>query len=101
MIGGRLFGQIRPWASLAAGAAGVRPLPFLLWSALGSFLYSAALLWVWLAGLKVWINSPDVRWLMIVAVILGFFGVTGYLGVRHVRTAGEADEIEEPECAPE
>ncbi len=84
LFAGRLVGQIRPWASLAAGMAGVRAGPFVLWTALGSLFYSTALLGIWLTGLRIWLRAPQMRWLLVIAMIVGFFGVTVYFGLRHV-----------------
>lgn len=98
LVGGRLVGQIRPWGSLAAGTAGVRAFPFLLWTGLGSFVYSAALLALWLAGVKIWVNSPGLRWLVIVAIIVSFVGVSAYFAIRHVRN-GRGNRGTDGECA--
>jgi membrane protein DedA with SNARE-associated domain len=92
LFGGRLFGQIRPWASLAAGMAGVRALPFLFWTAFGSFAYSAALLFVWLTGVNLWVAAPHLRWLLLIVLFVGFFGLTIFFAVRHVRNNGKDDE---------
>ena len=84
ILAGRMIGQIRPWASLAAGMARVRPLHFLFFTAVGSVAYSAAALAVWLTGLRVWLSIPHLRWVVIVAAVLSFFGFLGYLLVRYI-----------------
>jgi membrane protein DedA with SNARE-associated domain len=101
LVGGRIVGQIRPWASLAAGMAGVRALPFLLWTGIGSVLYSVLLLFIWLTGVRLWVEMPELRWLIIVLLILGFFGVTVFFGVRHVRGSRQPDEAPPDACALE
>jgi type IV secretory pathway VirB2 component (pilin) len=76
--------------------AGVRALPFVLWTALGSAVYSAAVLAVWVTGVKLWVNAPELRWLLIVVLIVGFFGVAVWFGIRHMRGRSETPE---DECA--
>lgn len=84
LLAGRVIGQIRPWASLAAGMARVRVIPFLFYTVVGSVAYSAAALFVWLTGLKIWLWIPHLRWLLIVAAVLSFFGFIVYMLVRYI-----------------
>lgn len=91
LFGGRLFGQIRPWASLAAGMAGVRGLPFLFWTTLGSFAYSLTLLFLWLTGVSLWASAPHLRWLLLVVLFVGFFGLTILFAIRHARNNGRGE----------
>lgn len=101
LFGGRLFGQIRPWASLAAGMAGVRAIPFLFWTTLGSVAYSALLLYVWVTGVSLWANVPELRWLLLLVLAVALFGAAAYLAVRHVRNSSRRGPGVDEECAAE
>ncbi len=93
----RLVGQVRPWASLAAGLAGVGPIVFVLWTLIGSVLYSAALLALTTTGLRVWVDYPHARIAIVVLGFIGFFGITIYLITRHLlrqRRAGSSSPAE-------
>ncbi len=100
LLAGRLLGQIRPWASLAAGMARVGVIPFLVFSAIGSAAYSAAAVFVWLTGIKIWLWLPQMRWLLIVLMLVSFFGLMIYLLVKFRKERREVREIEEERSVP-
>ena len=97
LLAGRMIGQIRPWASLAAGMARVKAAPFFFFTAVGSVAYSAAAVIVWLTGLRIWLWIPHLRWVLIVAAALSFFGFLVYLLARRIarRRTGPDDKAEE------
>lgn len=99
LLGGRIVGQVRPWASLAAGMARVKALHFLLFTTIGSVAYSTAALLVWITGLRIWLWIPHLRWIIIVAAALSFFGVLGYLLVRYIVARRERRVRPEPNSA--
>ncbi|HEY3398258.1 MAG TPA: VTT domain-containing protein [Armatimonadota bacterium] len=74
LLFGRLVGQVRPWSSLIAGMARVRPLQFWTWTVLGSLLYSLIAMWFTVGGFALWNRYPSLHIPMIIAVIAVFYG---------------------------
>jgi membrane protein DedA with SNARE-associated domain len=72
---GRLVGQVRPWASLAAGMGGVSQLKFWVWTTLGSMLYTAIAMWVTKWGWEWMVRYPQWRVPTIIFVLIVFYGV--------------------------
>jgi membrane protein DedA with SNARE-associated domain len=91
LVAGRLIGQLRPWTSLAAGLAQVSALPFIFWTAVGTTVYSLGILWIYLAGVRLWVSHPQWRWPIIILVAVGFFGAVIYFTVYHVRNNDDDD----------
>lgn len=89
LVAGRLIGQIRPWASLAAGLARVGAVPFLLWTAIGTVIYSFAVLWAFYTGVRLWVEAPELRWLIVGLLAAGSASLGVYLLIRHIRERGE------------
>jgi membrane protein DedA with SNARE-associated domain len=74
---GRLVGQVRPWASLAAGMGGVRQGTFWLWTTVGSMLYAALAMWVTKVGWEWTVKYPQWRVPAIIVMLIVFYGVAG------------------------
>lgn len=101
VFGARLVGQVRPWASYAAGIGDVRPLPFLIWTSLGSAIQSAGALKLTQIGFSVWERYPQLRATIIAILALLFWGALAYAGWEYLRArrANRADRPGEPCCA--
>ncbi|MEA3400187.1 MAG: VTT domain-containing protein [Armatimonadota bacterium] len=78
----RVVGQVRPWASIAAGLGEVRAGPFLIWTALGSLLQVAVALKLAEAGWWFWDEFPKWRLALVIGVTVVFWGFLAYVGVR-------------------
>jgi len=89
----RFVGQVRPWASVAAGLGEVRVGPFIVWTALGSLLHTILALWLAEAGWWFWDTYPQWRVVLVVSVTVVFWGVFLYavLRGRHLRRAAEPE----------
>lgn len=72
---GRLVGQVRPWASLAAGMGQVSPAIFWVWTIVGSMIYSAAAMWITAVGWDWVVRHPQWRVPIIIAALVLFYGV--------------------------
>jgi membrane protein DedA with SNARE-associated domain len=72
---GRLVGQVRPWASLAAGMGQVPPPTFWVWTVIGSMIYSAAAMWITAVGWEWVVRHPQWRVPVIIAALVLFYGV--------------------------
>ena len=81
---GRLIGQVRPWASFVAGLARVPLGPFLLWTLLGTAVYSAVTMWVTEVGWKLWMQYPAWRVPAVVALLVLFYGLPLYHVARRL-----------------
>jgi len=92
LVAGRIIGQLRPWTSLAAGMARMPALPFLVWTAVGTVVYSLGVLWVYLTGMQLWVNSPEWRLPIIIAVAVGFFGIGIGYAVYYFRNNNHDDD---------
>ncbi|MFW6437690.1 MAG: DedA family protein [Armatimonadota bacterium] len=99
LIAGRLIGQLRPWTSLAAGMAQMPAVPFLVWTAIGTVAYSLGILWVYLAGIRLWVSHPQWRWPIIIAVVVGFLGVAIFYAIYYYRNNDDDDGDGEDEDA--
>ncbi|MFO8081558.1 MAG: VTT domain-containing protein, partial [Armatimonadota bacterium] len=99
LVAGRLIGQLRPWTSLAAGMAKMPAVPFLAWTAVGTVVYSLGILWVYLAGVRLWVSHPEWRWPIIIILAIGFFGAVIYFTIYQVRNNNdESSESEEDDA---
>jgi len=78
IVFGRLVGQVRPWASFVAGMAQVPPVPFWIWTVVGSIAYTFAAMWVTEWGWVLWQKYPHMQVAMVVAVIAVFYGSAGF-----------------------
>lgn len=78
----RLIGQVRPWASIAAGLGEVRAGPFLVWTALGSLLQVVLALKLAEAGWWFWDEYPGWRMALVIGAAVVFWGFLIYVGVR-------------------
>lgn len=74
----RFVGYVRPWSSFVAGLAKVEFWPFLLWTALGSFLFNIITLYFTSIFFSVWRRSKVYHLLLIIIFFLLFFGVVIY-----------------------
>jgi membrane protein DedA with SNARE-associated domain len=97
IIFGRMVGQVRPWASFVAGMAQVPPVPFWIWTVVGSLGYTAAAMWVTKWGWQFWEAHPQLRVAMVATVVTVFygaaaFGVIAKLIQRHRRRRKLAEE---------
>lgn len=72
---GRLVGQVRPWASLAAGMGQVPAATFWVWTVIGSMIYSAATMWITAVGWEWVVRHPQWRVPIIVAALVLFYGL--------------------------
>jgi len=79
---GRLVGQVRPWASLVAGMAGVPQGVFWLWTIIGTLVYSAAAMWVTAVGFDLWNRFPTLRVPLLGLLIAVFYGSMIYAVVH-------------------
>lgn len=89
----RLIGQVRPWASLAAGVGGIGWRPYVLWSTLGSLIHVLLALWLAEVGWWFWDAYPGLRLELLVALAVVFWGAFVVALVRNLitrrsRTAG-------------
>lgn len=83
---GRLIGQVRPWSSLMAGMAGVRPGPFWLWTVIGSLIYTFMAMGFTKWGFGVWERYPQIRVPALIGMFLVFYGVALYaVAARFIR----------------
>ncbi|HCA48654.1 MAG TPA: hypothetical protein DEP45_15275 [Armatimonadetes bacterium] len=73
VFGARLIGQVRPWASFAAGSGEVRVWPFVAWTAVGSAIHSVIALKLTEVGFVVWDVYPRLRIVIIVVGALLFW----------------------------
>lgn len=73
----RNFGYVRPWSSLVAGFAKMPFAPFLLWTAIGSFVFSFVSLTVTKYLVVIWRDYPQLH--ILISIIMGFlfFGLIG------------------------
>ena len=85
VFGARLVGQVRPWASFAAGLGNVRPLPFLAWTAVGSAIQVAITLKLTEVGFSIWDARPQLRLAMIIVIAVVFWGALLYGTCKHLR----------------
>ncbi len=75
VFGSRVFGYVRPWASLVAGFAKVPFGAFLLWTTLGSLVFSMVSISLTNYLVLVWRNFPELHILMVVVMFTLFFGL--------------------------
>jgi membrane protein DedA with SNARE-associated domain len=75
---GRLEGHVRPWSSLMAGMAGVRPGPYWLWTLIGSMMYTFMAMGFTKWGWALWMKYPQIRIPALVGMFLVFYGVALY-----------------------
>jgi membrane protein DedA with SNARE-associated domain len=81
---GRLVGHVRPWASLMAGMAGVRPGVYWLWTIIGSCLYTFLAMAFTKWGWGLWVRYPQIRIPALVGMFLVFYGVAMYAVVARL-----------------
>jgi len=82
VFGSRIFGYVRPWASLVAGFARVPLGPFLLWTSLGSLLFSIVSLSLTNYIVYIWHHYPGLHILMVIIMFCLFFGLLGFELIR-------------------
>ena len=75
IVFGRLVGQVRPWASFVAGMAKVPPVPFWIWTVVGSIAYTFVAMWVTEWGWVLWQRYPDMHVAMVATVIAILCGI--------------------------
>ncbi len=80
----RLVGQVRPWSSLAAGLAEVRIVPFILWTTLGSLIYSEIALELTRVGWRFWDAHPSLRVALVIVLVVIFYGAAIVGAVREI-----------------
>ena len=73
----RNFGYVRPWSSLVAGFAKMPFGTFLLWTAIGSFVFSFVSLTITKYLVVIWQNYPSLHILISIIMGLLFFGLVG------------------------
>lgn len=71
----RNFGYVRPWASLIAGFAKAPFTTFLLWTTIGSLVFSSFTLYITKYVVFIWQNNPDLHIIMSIIVGILFFGL--------------------------
>ncbi len=74
---GRLVGQVRPWASLAAGMSKVPQLRFWIWTTVGSMIYTVIAMYFTKVGWEWSVEYPQWRVPAIIAVLIVFYGFAG------------------------
>jgi membrane protein DedA with SNARE-associated domain len=74
---GRLVGQVRPWASLAAGMAKVPQLRFWIWTTVGSMIYTVVAMYFTKVGWEWSVRYPQWRVPAIIVVLIIFYGFAG------------------------
>ena len=84
VFGARLVGQVRPWASIAAGLAEVRLVPFVVWTTIGSAIYAVFALELTRVGFRFWDAYPHLRLVLVITVFAVFYGVAIFAAVRSV-----------------
>ncbi len=85
VFGARLVGQVRPWASFAAGLGDVRLLPFIAWTAFGSAIQVAIALKLTDVGFIIWDAHPQLRVAMVTVTAVVFWGIFVYGAGRYLR----------------
>jgi len=71
----RNFGYVRPWSSIIAGLAEYPLGPFIIWTAIGSLIFSTVTLSVTKYIIYVWKNYPDLHILLSILFGVLFFGI--------------------------
>ncbi|MCX6808044.1 MAG: DedA family protein [Candidatus Berkelbacteria bacterium] len=74
----RFVGYVRPWSSLVAGFANVPFWPFLIWTAIGSFLFNIIVLYFTDIFLSIWRHYTGLHFLLVVCGLILFFGLVIY-----------------------
>lgn len=85
VFGARLIGQVRPWASYAAGLGEVRLAPFVVWTTLGSALQALAALKLAELGFVAWDAFPRLRAAGVIIIAAVFWGAFIYAAWRVIR----------------
>lgn len=73
----RNFGYVRPWASLVAGFAKMPFGPFLIWTIIGSAVFSVLSLYLTKYVIYVWQNYPEMHIALSIVFGIMFFGLIG------------------------
>lgn len=68
----RFIGYIRPWASFVAGVAEFPFWPFLIWTAVGTFLFNFIALWIADYIFHLWHNFPIYRIFILISGVILF-----------------------------
>ncbi|MFA6081955.1 MAG: DedA family protein [Patescibacteria group bacterium] len=74
----RNFGYVRPWSSLIAGFAQMPFWPFLIWTIIGSFIFSFISLTITKYLLVIWQNYPETHIIISIAAGFLFFGLIAF-----------------------
>jgi membrane protein DedA with SNARE-associated domain len=83
---GRLVGQVRPWASYLAGAAGVPPAQYWLWTIIGTVVFVPCAMGFTAWGWQVWMKFPGIRVPALIAMFMVFYGAALYaLAVKYIK----------------
>ena len=100
----RLIGQVRPWASIAAGLGKVGVLPLVVFTTLGSAVYAILAVELTRVGFRFWDAYPHLRLALIITVFAIFYGAAIYAVVRGImsrRRRGSATGTDDqPETTP-
>jgi len=78
VFGARLVGQVRPWASYAAGLGEVRPLPFIIWTALGSAAHATIVLKLLDTGFTIWQTHLDLPITIVVLAAVALWAACAF-----------------------
>lgn len=71
----RLIGYVRPWSSLVAGFARLPMVPFVIWTTLGSLIFSSVSLYITRYIIAVWLAYPQFHTEMLIIIFLLFFSI--------------------------
>jgi len=97
----RLIGQVRPWASIAAGLGKVGIVPLVVFTTLGSALYAVIAVELTRLGYSFWDAYPHLRLALIIVVFAIFYGAAIYAVIRGIiarrRERAEADQPDDGE----
>jgi membrane protein DedA with SNARE-associated domain len=93
ILGARVVGYVRPWASLAAGIAGMARWPFLGATVVGSIAHTWMALLATGALIYVWVRYPFLKPALIIGGVISIWGiwVVGWLRARR-RAAARREE---------
>lgn len=74
----RLIGYVRPWSSIVAGIADFPIISFILWTIIGSVIYTAIYLFIAKYIIEIWVNYPILHIPIIIVGIVLFSGTAIY-----------------------
>lgn len=94
----RLVGQVRPWASIAAGLGEIRAGPFLVWTTIGSLVQVIVALKLAEYGWWLWDQFPNWRVELATGVAVIFWGALIVVAVRAVLARRQQEDADTEEC---